>query len=200
MVTETTPAQAAPAAVDRAALRLRLREARRQFAAGPDHAAAAAALADHLAAVLRQLEPQCLGLYWPIRSEFNAAPACRADRALAGVPWALPFCWKADRRMEYRVWDGGTPVVRDEGGLPASEGAPVVPDVVLVPCLGYTDDGYRLGYGAGYFDRWLAVHPEVTAVGVAWTVSRMDAGDFVPAPHDRPLTLVVTERGAQVAP
>lgn len=97
--------------------------------------------------------------------------------------------------MHYRAWDGAAPTVRDESGLPSSEGPPVLPDVVLLPCLGYTRDGYRLGYGAGYFDRWLAAHPQVTAIGVVWAVGALSPGEFTPEPHDQPMMLVVTEHG-----
>ncbi|WP_054021517.1 5-formyltetrahydrofolate cyclo-ligase [Piscinibacter sakaiensis] len=180
---------------ERAALRLRLRAARQAFVASPERAAAEAALGAHLAGVLRALEPQCLGLYWPIRSEFNAAPACAADPVLAAPPWALPWTQRSPREMRFRLWDRAAPTARDECGLPCSEGAEVTPDVVLVPCLGYTVNGYRLGYGAGYFDRWMAAHPQVTAVGVAWAVSRLAPGEFVPEPHDQPLMLVVDEHG-----
>jgi 5,10-methenyltetrahydrofolate synthetase len=97
--------------------------------------------------------------------------------------------------MEYRAWNGAAPTIVDECGIPASAGAPVVPDVVLVPCVGFTADGYRLGYGGGYFDRWLAAHPDVTAVGIAWSGSRIDAATLEVQPHDQALTLIVTEHG-----
>jgi 5-formyltetrahydrofolate cyclo-ligase len=97
--------------------------------------------------------------------------------------------------MQYREWDGTEPRGRDACGLPSSDGSPVTPDVVLVPCLGFDDAGYRLGYGAGFFDRWLSVHPGTTAIGVAWGVGRLASSQFRPLPHDQPLTLVVTEDG-----
>lgn len=97
--------------------------------------------------------------------------------------------------MQFRRWDGQAPRLRDECGIAASDGAEVVPDVVLVPCVGFTAAGYRLGYGGGYFDRWLAAHPHVTTVGVAWSVGQLSEADFVPASHDQPLSLIVTELG-----
>lgn len=97
--------------------------------------------------------------------------------------------------MHYRRWDGQAPRLRDECGIAASDDEEVVPDVVLVPCVGFTAGGYRLGYGGGYFDRWLAAHPHVTAVGVAWSVGRVPDEQFVPEPHDQPLMLIVTEQG-----
>lgn len=182
---------------DRSLLRSTLRAARDEFVASASRAAAELALAQQLRETLHRLEPVCLGLYWPIRSEFNAVAALAGDTTLRAVRWALPYTLRADRQMHYRAWDGGTPAVRDESGLPSSDGAPVEPDVVLLPCLGYTGDCYRLGYGAGYFDRWLAAHPQVTAVGVAWAIARLGDGEFEPQPHDQSMLLVVTERGVE---
>ncbi|MEO7152318.1 MAG: 5-formyltetrahydrofolate cyclo-ligase [Burkholderiaceae bacterium] len=187
---------AAPMAADRAALRRVCLERRRAFVGGPQLEAANRSLRNHLEALVAPLEPACLGLYWAIQGEFNAALHLRADTP--GTPWplALPFAHRAGRKMDYRAWDGRTPNGVDECGIATSSGAPVEPDVVLVPCLGYTRDNHRLGYGAGYFDRWLAAHPHVTAVGVAWSVSALaDHSGYVAQPHDRPLTLIVTENG-----
>jgi 5,10-methenyltetrahydrofolate synthetase len=184
---------------DRAALRQRLLRQREQFAAGAQAPEANAALARHLHAVLLRLEPQCLGVYWPIRCEFNPRDAFGDDNGLSrldpGPALALPHCRRAPQAMEYRRWDGATPILADELGLPTGGGAAVVPDVVVVPCVGYTCEGLRLGYGGGYFDRWLAAHPEATAVGVSWSFGELDDTQFVAEPHDRPLMLVVTERG-----
>ena len=165
--------------------------ARERFAASADAETARLALHDHLARVIGTLEPRTLGTYWPMRCEFNPIDAARD----AGRPLALPFCTRAPRQMSYRMWDGAAPRARDECGIAASDGSEVVPDVVLAPCLGYTRGGWRVGYGGGYFDRFLAAHPHVTAVGVAWSVSEVDAGDYAPESHDRPMMLIVTERG-----
>ena len=178
---------------DRAALRARLAGAREGWLAA--HPEAPAALAAALAPVLRQLEPEVLGLYWAIRSEFNAAACILADEGLGIEALALPFCTREPRAMTYRRWDGAEPTVRDGCGIPSSAGAAVVPDVVLVPCVGYAPGGWRLGYGGGFFDRWLAAHPGVTTVGIAWSFAALGPEDFVPAAHDRPLDLVVTDRG-----
>jgi 5-formyltetrahydrofolate cyclo-ligase len=176
-------------------LRNRLLDARDAFAAGPDASHAATTLTRHLTALLHDLEPELLGLYWAVRSEFNAASAVAADPALAKLPRALPFARRMPVAMEFRAWDGVTPSLRDDCGIPSTDGRVVVPDVVLVPCVGFTAGGYRLGYGGGYFDRWLALNPGVTTVGLAWSAAAIDADAFQPLPHDRPLTLIVTERG-----
>lgn len=99
--------------------------------------------------------------------------------------------------MHYRLWDRSEPALCDECGIPSCDGAAVVPDVVLVPCLGFTVSGFRLGYGGGYFDRWLALHPHVTSVGVAWSGGELSEAELSPQAHDQPLTLIVTERGVQ---
>ena len=203
---------------ERGALRTQLLAQRAAWLSTPAAHAASAALGHHLREVLQQLEPQCLGLYWPLEGEFNAVQALsqplpdkalglslqepheaiededeEGDDDLAAGPalWSLPFAYKSPRRMDYRRWDGGEPGVKDECGIASSAGAVVVPDVVLVPCVGFTREGYRLGYGGGYYDRWLAAHPGVTSIGIAWQLSECH---FPAEPHDQPLTLILTER------
>jgi 5,10-methenyltetrahydrofolate synthetase len=179
----------------RQALRQRLLADREQFAASPAAQGAGAALAAHLARLVRELEPEQLGVYWPIRGEFNAVRALAAVDG-AKLALALPFVQRRPPRMHYRAWDGQALSGVDECGLPAPEaGAEVVPDVVLAPCLGYTRSGFRLGYGGGYFDRWIAEHPQATAIGVAWSIGEIADEDLAPEAHDRPLMLVLTERG-----
>ncbi len=163
--------------------------------AGASSAVAAASLARHLAAVLVDLEPELLGLYWPHRSEFNAPTLMLADATLAKLSMCLPFSQRSPVQMHYRAWNGTPPTRVDECGIPSCDGARVVPDVVLVPCVGYTADGHRLGYGGGYFDRWLAQHPHVTAIGIAWSGNELAADALDAQAHDQPLTLIVTERG-----
>lgn len=173
---------------DRAALRQALKQRRTHWLASMPEAAEG--VSRRLTELLRQLEPMCLGLYWPLAGEFDA-PGAWLREPHSDVALALPYAWRADRRMQYRRWDSQPPTLRDEMGIPSSPGAPAEPDVVLVPCLGFTRQGYRLGYGGGYFDRWQAANPGVTTVGLAWSVGECD---FEIEGHDQPLTVIVTER------
>lgn len=178
----------------RKALRQRLLAAREAFAAGPQGPATERAFNQHLERLLAQLEPDCLGLYWPVRGEFNPIGALAAP-SLSNTAVALPYAQRQPKAMHYRAWDRKAPTGVDECGLPAAGGPALVPDVVLVPCVAFTRSGLRLGYGGGYFDRWLADHPEVTAVGVAAAWAEIDEPAFAAQPHDRRLTLVLTEHG-----
>jgi 5-formyltetrahydrofolate cyclo-ligase len=179
----------------RQALRRRLLAAREAFATRPEAQAAQVALATHLARLLREIEPELLGVYWPVRGEFNAIAALEAD-GLSKLPLALPFAQRTPPSMHYRAWDGRAPEGVDDCGLPAPGLATaVVPDVALLPCIGYTRSGFRLGYGGGYFDRWLDQHPQVTTIGVAWSIGELADDAFAARAHDRALTLVLTEHG-----
>jgi 5,10-methenyltetrahydrofolate synthetase len=173
----------AAASHDRSELRRTLLAARRTFAATPAFQSAERAVRDTLDGLLAQLEPELLGVYWPLGGEF--------DLGALAHPRALPFARRDPVAMVFRRWDGTPPTAQDECGIATATGAVAVPDVVLVPCVGFTREGFRLGYGGGYFDRWLAQHPGVTTVGVAWSGAETH---FPVEAHDRALTLILTER------
>ena len=73
---------------------------------------------------------------------------------------------------------------------PADAAEPFTPDVLFVPLVGFTDTGARLGQGGGHYDRWLAEHPGVQKIGLAWDVQLCDA--LPTEPHDAALDAVVT--------
>lgn len=81
-------------------------------------------------------------------------------------------------------------------GVPEPTGPPVAPttlDVVVVPGLAFDRRGHRLGYGVGFYDRFLAILPPAAAtVGVCLAsqlVDRLPVDE-----HDVPVGLVVTDR------
>ena len=66
--------------------------------------------------------------------------------------------------------------------------------ICILPGLGYDLQGYRLGYGKGYYDRFLAAHPQLETVGLCYgalLLPRLPA-----APHDQRVRLVAAEAGA----
>ncbi len=69
----------------------------------------------------------------------------------------------------------------------------VAPDVLLVPLLAFDNDGYRLGYGGGYYDRTLSALPRARAIGIAYAGQRVD---ILPRDaHDCRLDAILTENG-----
>lgn len=91
----------------------------------------------------------------------------------------------------------GEALVPDAAGIPAAAGQQVIPDILLVPCLGWSAKHFRLGYGGGYFDRYLAalakngIHPQV--VGIAYAACKVDDALFDSL--DLPMDFVITECG-----
>jgi 5-formyltetrahydrofolate cyclo-ligase len=66
-------------------------------------------------------------------------------------------------------------------------------DLVVVPMIAFDRRGFRLGYGAGYYDRFLSAHPRMTKIGVAFSCLEVEA---VPADeNDVPMDIIVTEEG-----
>lgn len=73
---------------------------------------------------------------------------------------------------------------------PGDDAEPLTPDVLFVPLVGFTDTGARLGQGGGHYDRWLAEHPALLAIGLAWDAQLCDVLPL--EPHDAALDAVVT--------
>ncbi len=81
--------------------------------------------------------------------------------------------------------------------MPPATSERLAPEICLAPLVGWDAEGYRLGYGGGYFDRTLAaLAPRPFVVGVGLQSARLDT--IAPQPHDVPLSAIVTEAGVQV--
>ena len=64
---------------------------------------------------------------------------------------------------------------------------------VIVPVVGFDDKGYRLGYGTGYYDRFLIRQPGTLTIGLAYQSGLIDEG-LPREPHDVPLKMIITEQ------
>lgn len=183
-----------PDSSHRDAVRRALLAARR--AADPAaRAIAQSALTARLAGVV-ELEPQqVLAVYWPIRGEPALASLLPRWRA-TGARLALPVVEGPARPLRFLEWLPQQPLQPGPWNIPQPVGTPVLrPSLILVPCLGFSGEGYRLGYGGGFYDRTLQAlefdgGPVPRTLGIAWDEARLD--DFVPLPTDRPLDAVVT--------
>lgn len=135
-----------------------------------------------------------IGLYHASAHEAPAADYARFFHE-RGHALALPRFAHRGAGMEFAAfsdpWDESDCEVGPFGLLqPGGAAAPLVPEILFVPLLGFTAQGARLGQGGGHYDRWLADHQNVPAIGLAWDVQIVE--DLPLEAHDRPLLAVVT--------
>ena len=109
-----------------------------------------------------------------------------------GLPRMLP-----GRQMEVRAYDPAIPMVRAAFGIeePSVE-CPLIPrediDLVLTPAVAYDRQGYRMGFGGGYYDRWL---PGCPGLRVGLCRERVLQKAVPVEPHDAQVDKVITENG-----
>lgn len=192
------PEQARDVARWRKAERTRLRDARLALSVA-ERKEIGAALAGHLRQVLQDhfggAQGNVFSAYWPIKGEPDLRPL-KAELHDAGVTVALPLVETKAAPLTFRRWMPETPMVRGNWNIPVPPAdAPVVtPDIALAPLVGWTADGYRLGYGGGYFDRTLAaLNPKPFVIGIGIKAAQL--ATIYPQPHDIPLDLILTEIG-----
>jgi 5-formyltetrahydrofolate cyclo-ligase len=65
-------------------------------------------------------------------------------------------------------------------------------DLILVPCLAFDKDNYRLGWGGGFYDKFLANQPQALKIGLCFTNGMVKKG-LPHEPHDIPLDKIITE-------
>ncbi len=187
-------------AAAKAALRGKLRARRRAFVAGcrrADLALAFRIVPSPLRALVRAA--RTVGGYCAVGDEPDVLRLLTAlgDAGGGQLHAALPAFASPDAPMDFRGWTPGDalvpgPLIPRAIPQPAADAAAAVPDVLLVPLLGFDRSGARLGQGGGHYDRYLAAHPGTIAVGIAWSVQEEAA--LPSGPHDQRLAHILTER------
>jgi 5-formyltetrahydrofolate cyclo-ligase len=168
------------------------RERALELRKGFDPAASGAAVGE---AVLRDCPPPAgaaVSGFWPIGEELDIRPLLHALHA-RGHPIVLPVTPRRGNPLTFRLWQPGDALEPERFGTFRPIGAERAPDFLLVPLLAFDRRGYRLGYGAGFYDRTLESLPGRFALGVAYAMQEQPE---VPAgPRDMRLDAVATETG-----
>lgn len=137
--------------------------------------------------------------YWPLRDELDPRPAMLALLGL-GHLLCLPVVVGAGRPLVFRAWTPEVSLVPAGFGtqVPAADAVERTPSVLLVPLVGFDDEGYRLGYGGGFYDRTLAMlraEGPVLAIGIGYDAQRVER--LPREATDERLDWIVTESGAR---
>lgn len=164
-----------------------------------ERGARAARICKRVAALIARLEPRRLGFCWPVRGEVDVRGLVGEWLAQDGSRIAaLPVVSAVSTPMSFRRWFPGCAMVADVYGIdiPAA-GEPIVPDCLVLPLVAFDEAGYRLGYGAGHFDRTIAALAAADRVpitiGIGFEITRCPT--IHPQPHDMPLEWLISEAG-----
>ena len=179
----------------KAEIRNRLRKARREHAAALPPEVSALVFSRPPGPILDLLPAGAtIGLY---RADPGEAPAGGYAKFFheRGHTIALPWLVDLATPMIFRRHTdpyGESDLARGYFGLMqgGEEAAEVVPDVLFMPLVAFTAKGDRLGQGGGFYDKWLAAHPDTIRIGLAWDMQQVP--ELPVEPHDMGLTAVVT--------
>lgn len=120
------------------------------------------------------------------------------DKLVAdGWTTALPVVVAKNTPLVFRQWAPGEALVLGRWNIkvPPEEAPEVLPDVLLVPLLAFDRQGFRLGYGGGFYDRTLEklrALKKVTAIGIAYAGQEVDAVPY--EEFDQRLDWIMTEK------
>lgn len=192
------PASPKQAAI-RAELRTHFRNQRRSIDAKAQ-ALAAAKVSDLVDQIPEMKAAKTVAFYWPIDGELNPLPLMR-EHLRQGLRCTLPVTGAASSGgLQFQWVKATTRFQKDRFGIPTPchVASAIVEaeahDVMITPCVGFTREGNRLGFGGGYYDRLFAKLPKsVLRVGLAHHCQEITTS-WVPSSWDQPLDIIITDR------
>jgi 5-formyltetrahydrofolate cyclo-ligase len=171
---------------------------RKATTARADASAAADAVKEQVLRTFAPLPGTILSAFWSIGDELDLRPLLHAAHAL-GCVCALPVVVAPRSPLTFRHWEPGVELVVSAFGIPepGRERPAVTPDISVVPLLSFDREGYRLGYGGGFYDRTIALMRSVPrarpyiAAGVGF--AGQEVAHVPREPHDARLNWIVTD-------
>jgi 5-formyltetrahydrofolate cyclo-ligase len=163
-----------------------------------DRARRSRAVAELTLALPEVIGARTLMAFWSFGSEIDTAPLLTGlhDR---GVALVLPRI--VDGELEPRSYRPGDAMTATTfGALEPAQGAPIDPreiDAIAVPAVAFDRDGSRVGYGGGFYDRFLSrTRSDAVRIGIAFGCQLLPPGEALPsAGFDLRVDIVVTETG-----
>ena len=138
-------------------------------------------------------EAECVYVYYPLGSEVSLLPVIE-DAFSCGKTVAFPKVFGDDIKFfavdnPDMLEEGAFYIMEPVGGSePKAEHA-----LVLVPGVVFDMDGNRIGYGKGYYDRYLSEHPNLVTLGCAYELQVVES--FPADGRDERMDYLVTELG-----
>ena len=152
---------------------------------------------DPLIKLLKKNNINILSLYFPSNYEINVLNIFELIKKIK-IKTLLPVT-KNNNQMNFVEWKYLDPLKVNEFGMlePSQQGKIFVPNLMLVPLLAFDSNNNRLGYGGGFYDRFLnkflRIKKYITTIGVAFSFQKYNK---LPVSNlDIKLDYILTEKG-----
>ena len=93
--------------------------------------------------------------------------------------------------MDFYCWSSQDPLQINKYGIPEpASGKKIVPNILLVPLVAFDKNCNRIGYGGGYYDRYIKKIKKIITIGLGYSFQRINQ---IPADkYDVKLDFIVT--------
>ena len=145
--------------------------------------------------IISREEFKIIATYMPIQTEIDVRPVMSSIRALKRS-LCLPVITSEKKPLDFKVWNETTKLIEGKFKvlIPLSDQI-VEPDLILCPMLSFDSRGYRLGYGGGFYDRYIEKIEKikkVVKIGLAFSCQKIK--NIPLNQYDKKLDFIVTEK------
>ena len=135
-----------------------------------------------------------VGGYYPVNFEIDILHILK-ELEMKGIQLCLPSI-KKNNEMDYYSWSTKNLLKLNKYGIPEPEQIKkVIPDIIFVPMVAFDNRLFRIGYGGGYYDRYIGKisnKKNLLKVGIAHSCQKINR---VPTNnYDMKLDIIITEK------
>ncbi len=142
----------------------------------------------------KTFKKKILGVYYPVNFEIDIFEIFK-KLEIKGQKLCLPVV-KKNNQMDFYSWSTKNLLKINKYGIPEPEQIKkIFPDIILVPLVAFDIKLYRLGYGGGYYDRYIdkiSKKKKLLKIGIAHSCQKINR---VPVnKYDKKLDIIITEK------
>ena len=134
----------------------------------------------------------CIGFYYSLKTEVFTSNMIQKTLDL-GKNVCLPKVDQGSKTMNFHTIDGIENLKKNHLDISEPVNGEICTniDVVIVPGIAFDKSGNRLGFGSGYYDKFLNLHASIYKIALAFDFQLIDTIDI--QEHDVPMDLIITE-------
>ena len=150
----------------------------------------------HIKTLLEELGKCKIGSYLSFRNEISTNSIHKLLFS-HNYEISLPCIDDKSNNIIFRSWITEDDLVENKYGIlqPKESAGEEEPEIIIVPLVGFSISGYRLGYGGGYYDRFIEAKKhinKITTVGFGY--SFQEVNNLPVESHDQKLNWILTEK------